>query len=419
MVGLQNGPPATPSEVGNEAAWIRDNLISTLGEQHFVALDNKPLLLVLYCGNATVPDASTTHAVSAGGTFTVRWMATQLQNNPQLGLKDGFWSWMDGAIEPVPALRPDGTAEALTITPAFFAGGGWLGAQAKAQERGATLTKEMAVAMKYKPTILLVCQWNEWAGQPDKKAGGYADAYNISLTNDLEPTSLAECGGYQHADDAGQLPVCDTGWGFFNLNLLSSLLAVFRQSLRPEPNPTTVLRISEPPAPPTVVSRPPLVRESTLRVEWASVGPETSFQVVIDKDVLPTTVVNGSSVQLDLSAVSDGSHTVTVTAVGGRSAPLARGTLDAATGHAAAAPTDTVAFELHKPSRDELSVPSKAVGFVTQPEQTSYEYGSTIIQEDGVFYNIFCSPGGFAPAGNSNVKAWDVIRVTTSVDGLQ
>lgn len=84
MIGLQNGPPATPSEVGNEAAWIRDNLISPLGPDQFVQLDSKPLLLVLYCGNNAVPNASVTHAVSAGGDFTVRWMATQLQENPDL-----------------------------------------------------------------------------------------------------------------------------------------------------------------------------------------------------------------------------------------------------------------------------------------------------------------------------------------------
>ena len=74
---------------------------------------------------------------------------------------------MDGSIEPVPTLRPDGSAEALTVTPAFFAAGGWLAPTAKAQNRGATLTAEMAVAVKYRPTVLLVCQWNEWAGQPD------------------------------------------------------------------------------------------------------------------------------------------------------------------------------------------------------------------------------------------------------------
>lgn len=89
---------------------------------------------------------------------------------------------MDGSIEPVPTCKPDacdgslmrvvrsdGSTEALTVTPAFFAGGGWLAPAARAQDRGATLTAEMAVAVKYRPTILLVCQWNEWAGQPDGK----------------------------------------------------------------------------------------------------------------------------------------------------------------------------------------------------------------------------------------------------------
>jgi hypothetical protein len=76
---------------------------------------------------------------------------------------------MDGSIDPVPTLRSDGSVEALTVTPAFFAGGGWLAPAARAQDRGATLTAEMSVAVKYRPTILLVCQWNEWAGQPDGK----------------------------------------------------------------------------------------------------------------------------------------------------------------------------------------------------------------------------------------------------------
>ena len=35
-----------------------------------------------------------------------------------------------------------------------------------------------------------------------------------------------------------------------------------------------------------------------------------------------------------------------------------------------------------------------------------------------MFYNFFCSPGGFAPPGNLGVVAWDVVRMTTSSDGL-
>ena len=81
MVGLVNGPPAIPEEVGNEAKWVHDNLVVPLGADRFVQLDGLPLLLVLYCGAAfgTVPNATVTAAVSGGGTFAVRWLGTQLQ----------------------------------------------------------------------------------------------------------------------------------------------------------------------------------------------------------------------------------------------------------------------------------------------------------------------------------------------------
>ena len=212
--------------------------------------------------------------------------------------------------------------------------------------------------------------------------------FSQSFTNDLEPTALAECGGYQHKDDAGQLPVCDTGWGFFNLNLLAATLQAYRDSIAKATAPTTVLRISKPSAPATVVSPSSLVRESMLRVSWASVGSATKFHLVIDAGLLATTVTHGchdgvchgdnsteTSVLLDLSTVPDGNHTVTITALDGHSAfSLARDTLDAA--HATAAQTqavDSVPFTLQKPTTSAQSVPSKAVGFVNQPEQTSYE----------------------------------------------
>ena len=65
----------------------------------------------------------------------------------------------------------------------------------------------------------------------------------------------------------------------------------------------------------------------------------------------------------------------------------------------------------------DTTVPSKAVGFVDQPQETSYEYGSSILLDGGTYYNFFCSPGGYAPPGNEGVVAWDVIRMTTSSDG--
>ena len=72
-------------------------------------------------------------------------------------------------MSPTPAMR-DGAVEALTVTPAFFKsgqGGGWLGAGAVPQRQGQTLAVEMQRALQLKPKILLVMQWNEWAGAPD------------------------------------------------------------------------------------------------------------------------------------------------------------------------------------------------------------------------------------------------------------
>jgi hypothetical protein len=122
-------------------------------------------------------------------------------------------------------------------------------------------------------------------------------------------------------------------------------------------------------------------------------------------------------------------------------------------------PSDRVEFNLQRPAAENSTVVSAAVGFIHQPEQTSYEcvldlrcvvhfvcrlglptstlvvsprthviqrtipvfssfvswarYGATVIQENGTFYSFFCSPGGFVPPGNNGVTAWDVIRLST------
>ena len=107
MIGLQNGPPADPHALGDEAQWIHDNLLVALGLPSFVTLphDHLPLLIVLACGMQSAPNASVTQAISRG-LFTIRYMGTQLQFNPDLGLKEGFWSWMDGLCPPSPSPSP-------------------------------------------------------------------------------------------------------------------------------------------------------------------------------------------------------------------------------------------------------------------------------------------------------------------------
>jgi hypothetical protein len=376
--------------------------------------------------------------------------------------------------------------------------------------------------------VLLVCQWNEWDGQPDH-TGSFEDTYNVSLSNDMEPTALAECGGYQHAADAGQLPMCDTGWGFFNLNLLAAALHVFREAIaaagpatqshaskpptgyaaaRPAGAPgsaadnhtpglssvdmargtggvaarmfgggggdrsgsygNTIVRLLAPTKPRTWVPTAPAVvlNEQVLRVAWACIGRGCSggFRVDVDDgrnvsvlvpcdnstDAPPT-----SEVELDLSHLADGIHSVTVTAVTGVTTfPLLRGQRDADIGTVALIAADadakakatharhrdfthgngatlskgvgdggqlacdSVTFKLQKPPPADRQVVSSRVGFVNQPNQTTYEYGPTIIQEDGVYYSFYCSPGGYAPGNNSGVVAWDVIRMSSSADGL-
>jgi hypothetical protein len=102
-------------------------------------------------------------------------MGVSLGRNASLGLVSGFWSWMDSSLAPVPAMR-DGAVEALTVTPAFFKsghGGGWLGAGAVGQRRGATLVTEMQWARQLQPKILLVMQFNEWAGAADGNKNAY------------------------------------------------------------------------------------------------------------------------------------------------------------------------------------------------------------------------------------------------------
>ena len=148
---------------------------------------------------------------------------------------------------------------------------------------------------------------------------------------------------YQHADDAGQLPVCDTGWGFFNLNLLAATLDVYwssltnrshlltptvsghakhdaRNAMPHSANISSVLRITQPQKPDTYVSPPRVLPPSNLlRVQWTSLGPAQTYHVTLDDGAMVhTTVVNATMVVLELGDhVPAGVHSVTVTAADG------------------------------------------------------------------------------------------------------
>ena len=72
---------------------------------------------------------------------------------------------MAGSASPYPAQR-NGSTEAITVTPAFFGLGGWLGKQTRGREGGSTWADEVATVLAHPPEFLIVCQFNEYAGQP-------------------------------------------------------------------------------------------------------------------------------------------------------------------------------------------------------------------------------------------------------------
>ena len=327
MTGLLNGPKsnmASPRALEKQAAWIYRNYILRFGVEHFLVLENKPVIVMLDTGTPTTPNVKW----NISDTFTVRWMGTQLQANPSLGLTEGFWSWMDGSYEPIPAMVSDrstlhnvkGNArvEALTVTPGFFTThGGWLDKSAGSYNHGATFVKTMETAVKLDPQILLICQWNEFAGQPGGPPGQYVDSYNSSLTNDMEPISLSEC-AYVRPGDKGQLPVCNTGWGYFPLNLLKASLSVFRGVV----DRVSVLRIMEP-LEGAIIDVPRKGKTTSFNITWAMIGSgmDGPFDVYLNNTVVKTNIMNVRSTTVNTMKLEEkglilkpGSLNVTVVA---------------------------------------------------------------------------------------------------------
>ncbi|MGC8632140.1 MAG: hypothetical protein ACP5T2_07015, partial [Thermoprotei archaeon] len=185
--------------------------------QSLLYYEGKPLLLVL-------------DTAMAGGwsdpNFTVRYMGAQLQVT---GDSMGYWSWMDGSIDPTVAYR-DGNPEAVTVTPAFFGPQGWLGSGAVGRRNGATYIQEWKLPLKYKPRFILICQWNEFAGQPNGSAA-YYDQYSVQYSNDIEPTQL-EGWGYRGRG----------GWGYYYLALTKALIELY-SGITPN---ATIMAISNP-----------------------------------------------------------------------------------------------------------------------------------------------------------------------------
>lgn len=397
MVGLSNGPPADPHALADELSWMKANYVDKYPSDSFLRVpgDKRPVAVVLDTSVSSTPSVNLT------ADFAVRWMGTQLQYDPALGSKYGFWSWMDGTFSPVAALRPDGSAEALTATPAFFAGQGWLGSTAAGQHDGSTFVRTMQAALAAKPSVLLICQWNEFAGQPDAPNTTFVDIYNSTFSNDMEPVSLTEC-AYVRKDDRGQLPVCNTGWGYFNLNILAASLAVYRETISGAPSPSSVVTLVSP-------SNGDFVPARATNVKWAVIGPASVFDVAVDGVTIAANV-KCCEIDFDARNLTFGPHKLVVTAVDGFTRYLlSRTQVDeplSQPAHAAA----TVLFNVEQ-AAPLPPVTSHATGFANIGGATSYEYGPSIIQENGVYYNFYCAPAA------SSTGSWDSIRLVTSRDG--
>jgi hypothetical protein len=226
LCGLDNGPttplPALKAELDYIASAYLGNA-SAGGASSFVDLDGGPLVLIF---DGTGAD----HSGYSHPNFTIRWMASQLQSTPDFA-KRGYWSWMDGTLQPEVTLSPSNASvnEASTLAPAFFAQGGWLNsALAVGRSGGMSLLSELSFVLGVTAgvppapsastlTFLNVCQWNEFAGEAQGPAGtSYEDSYSPDLSNDLEPTS-PWAPAYQRPGDVR----AGGGWGYTGLNALA------------------------------------------------------------------------------------------------------------------------------------------------------------------------------------------------------
>jgi hypothetical protein len=288
LLGLNNGPSTTTTAINEEMAWIYQNYVQNPKYKGlWVQYLGKPLVVIF---NGAGPSDTAGQPPISTTDFTVRWMTSQLQSN---GMQNsGYWSWMDGTVHPV-VTSYQGQPEVLTVTPAFFAGGGWTGPQSLGRLGGTTYLQEFTEAMQVQPHFLLINQFNEFAGEP-RSAAIHVDTYTENLSDDIEPTSLTDC-GY----------VSCGGWGFYYLNLTRALVHMYHE-VHPQ---STLLAVSNP-------LRGASVCGPTLQVSWTTAGAQPSgFDVLVDGHAVASGL-HVSPYTLSLKGLAPGAHTLTVRAVG-------------------------------------------------------------------------------------------------------
>lgn len=297
LPGLNNGPSAAMSAINEQQrfaydSWVKPGKYKDLWYEY----EGKPLIITF---NAGGPGAITgANEPPDESQWTIRYMTSQLQESDMA--EKGYWSWMDGAIDPVPTLNQKGEVEALTVAPAFFRGGGWLAPWARGRLGGSTFIGNFKQALRTPPRFLVINQWNEFAGQPDGSGYGpdrniFLDCYNIPFSNDIEPTSLTSP-AYRNTEG---------GYGYFYLNLMAALIDLYRQG---QPTSTVMSFVS------------PDYRDGvcgdTLEVRWTSIGKEPeSYSLYLDGKPL-TEGLKDTFYTLGLGLLKSGQHTLKVVAKG-------------------------------------------------------------------------------------------------------
>ncbi len=225
----------------------------------------------------------------------------------------GYWSWMDGSLEP-PVTYKDGVAEAVTVAPAFFGALGWTAPTAYGRRGGATYLDTFKVALQHRPRVVFLHQFQEYSGQPEGHGYGpghsiYVDTYNVELSDDLEPVSLTAPG---FRGERG-------GWGFYYLNLTRALMDLYRGRA----GDCTLLAVSSP-------ARNAVVSGRTLPVAWSVVGhPASDFTIAIDGKPVKQNVESAAA-EIALVGMAEGPHVLTVVANGAKTRyPLSWTELDA------------------------------------------------------------------------------------------
>jgi len=317
MPGISNGPPATMIAMNEQLDWVVQNyILNPRFKGLFQDYDGKPLMIILDTGALghkkgtaksafTVPFFEQTLALKEqelddfrkaqgpidDSKFTIRFMSSQNQLTRHHEL--GYWSWMDGQLEPLVTYL-NGNAEAITVTPAFFGPLGWTAADSYGRRGGTTYLESFKYAIKSKPQVIFLHQFNEFAGQAEGHGLGknhdiYLDEHSIEFSDDFEPVSLTAAGA---RDNTG-------GWGFYYLNLTRALMDIFHKT----DNNSTLLAATI-----TEASGKP------VKLNWSVAGEmPKSFTVAIGDKVL-FKEITGMSCEIPVQELSKGTHTITITA---------------------------------------------------------------------------------------------------------